>query len=144
MDREERRTTIKGLTRLLVLFSLVFAAIDIIYGLGIALRPQARVGVVDILVSQYAIPHEVLVVWFFSFGFLQLFVTARVWWRLFAFRVLLLSPHIIYASISVWYIFTHDIALTGANASVVIMILALFVLWLEAFMRQLIEVLSDG
>lgn len=144
MTGEERRSTIRDLSRMLVLFSLVFATVDIVYGLGIALRPGARVGVVGILVNQYAIRHELLVAWFFGFGVLQLFVTARVWWRLFAVRVFLLSPHIIYASISVWYIFTHDIELIGASASVVTMILALFVLWLEAFMRQLIEVLSDG
>ena len=138
MNADERQAAQTNLHRIMTLFALVFASANIAYALALALRPTVDVGVIAYLVNEGRIPHQWIVAIFFGAGALQLIA------RRASLRIVGLVPHIVYASIGAWYIITNErITLVGVAASVVIIVLALFLVWVEDYIRELLKVI-DG
>lgn len=138
MNTDERQAAQTNLHRILTLFALVFASVNVAYALALALRPTVDVGVISWLVNVGRVPHGWIVAAFFAGAALQLIA------RRASLRIVGLMPHIVYASIGAWYIITNErITLVGVAASFAIMVLALFLIWLEDYIRELLKVI-DG
>lgn len=138
MNADERQAAQTNLHRIMTLFALVFASVNIAYALALALRPTVDVGVIAYLVNEGRIPHQWIVAIFFGAGALQLIA------RRASLRLVGLVPHIVYASIGAWYIITNErITLVGVAASVVIIVLTMFLIWLEDYVRELLRVLNE-
>lgn len=138
MNADERQSARTNLYRIMTLFSLVFASVNFAYALALALRPSVDVGVIAWLVDVGRISHQWLIVAFLAAGVVQLFA------RRASVRLAGFVPHIVYASIGSWYIITNErITLVGVAASFVIMVLVLFLIWVEDYIRELLKVI-DG
>lgn len=138
MNADEQHSAQTNLHRILTLFALVFASTNFAYALALVLRPAAEVGVISWLVNVGHVRHEWIVFAFIAAGVLQL-VARRA-----SVRLVGLVPHVVYASIGAWYIITNErITLVGVAASFSIIVLALFLVWVEDYVRELLKVI-DG
>lgn len=138
MNADERQSAQTNLHRMMTLFALVFASVNFAYALALVLRPTVDVGVISWLVNVGQIPLPWIIGAFFAAGVVQLFA------RRASVRLAGFVPHIVYASIGAWYIVSNErITLVGVAASFVIIVLALFLIWVEDYIRELLKVI-DG